>query len=115
MNPLVKNVLSGIKQEEYIEKEVAIKSEATFLTNEDRKELYASYDGLDVEQRVPHTHRKAPIAYCAPIFRNILDIHLISTLSSDPELKYITSGAQKRFYPAPGACIEYQANRAFSE
>ena len=43
--------------------------------------------------------------YCAPIFRNTLAIQLLSAFSSDPEHKYLTSGTQQRFKPAPGACI----------
>ena len=52
--------------------------------------------------------------YCAPRFRNILAIHLLSVFYSDPELKYLTSGIQQLFFPAPEACIVYQAYRDLS-
>ena len=50
--------------------------------------------------------------YYTPRFRNILAIHLLSAFYSDPGPKYLTSGPQQHFVPAPGACISYQAHRA---
>ena len=52
--------------------------------------------------------------HCAPKYHNIMEIHLLSDFSSDPYPGYITSGTQQLFVPAPGACISYQAHRAFS-
>ena len=52
--------------------------------------------------------------YCVPIFRNILVIHLLRALYSDPHLKYFTSGTQEHFTPAPGDCISYQPHIALS-
>lgn len=52
--------------------------------------------------------------YCAPIFRNILTIHILSAFSYYPDSKYLTSGTQQRFVPAPVACISYQPHIVFS-
>ena len=65
-------------------------------------------------QRFSHNHRKVPIVYCSPRFRNILAVHLLGAFSPDPESKYITSGTQKRFVPSPRACLAYQPHRSFS-
>ena len=115
VNFLIKNVISFIKQEEYIDIEVTTQSEVAFTINEYRKEFYASYDKHDKEKRISHNHSKVPTVYCASKFRNILDIHLLIAFSSDHELKYITSGIQQHFVTSLGACIAYQAHRAFSE
>ena len=111
---LVENVPSVIKQEKDIDIEFAIQSEVAFLTNKDRKELYSSYDRYDEEQKITHNHRKVTTVYCAPKFRKILAIHLLSAFSSDPEPKYITTETQQRFVPSPVECIAYQPHRSFS-
>ena len=92
VNLVVNNVLSVIKQEKDLDIEVAIQSEVAFLTNEDRNDFYTSQYMYDEEQIIAHNHRKFPTVYCAPKFRNILAIHILSALSFDPELKSLTSG-----------------------
>ena len=113
VNFLIKNVISFIKQEEYIDIEVTTQSEVAFTINEYRKEFYASYDKHDKEKRIFHNHSKVPTVYCASKFRNILDIHLLIAFSSDTKLKYITAGTQQCFVPDPGSCIIYHTHRAF--
>ena len=82
-----------------------IQLEVVFLTNEDRKGLYKSYDRKYVEQRVVHNHSKVPTLYCSIIFRNILMIHLLIAFYSNPDPKYLTSGTQQHFVLAPRDCI----------
>ena len=111
---LFNNLLSMMKHKKYLDIEVIIQLEVAFLTNEDRKDLYASYNIYNEEQQISHNHRKVLTVYCAPKFRNTPEIHLLRTFSSDPELKYLTSGIQQRFFPSRGAYITYQYQRALS-
>ena len=112
---LLKHICLVIKQEKYFYIEVVIQSEVVFLTNKNRKELYASYGRHNKEKRIYQNHRKVFTVYCAPKFSNNLATHLLSTFSSDQELKYLTAGTQQLFVPDPGACIAYQPHRAFSD
>ena len=89
---LFNNYLYIIKHEKDLDIEVTIQSEAAFLTNEYRKYFYTSYNRHNEEQRMTHNNRKVPTVYCAPKFRNTPEIHLLGAFSSDPELKYFTSG-----------------------
>ena len=47
---LVKNVFSVTKHKKDLDIEVSIQSKVSFLTNEDRKNFYASYNRHDEEQ-----------------------------------------------------------------
>ena len=98
---LLKNICLVIKQEKYFDIEVAIQSEVVFLTNKYRKELYASYGRHNKEKRIYHNHRKVFKVYCAPKFSNNLATHLLSTFSSDHELKYLTAGTQQLLSQTP--------------
>ena len=60
VNLLVNKVLTVIKHKKDLYIKVAIQSEVAFLTNEDRKDFYVSYNRHDEEQQIPHNHRKVP-------------------------------------------------------
>ena len=113
-NLLVKNVLSVINQEKVHNIKVAIQLEIEFITNKDRRGLYKSYERQYEYQNTSHNHMKVITVYCDLRFLNILDINLLIDFSSDPDQKYLTSGTQQRFVPAPGACILYQPHIYFS-
>ena len=92
---IIKNVLRVIEQENGHYIETTIHSEVSFQTIEDRKIFYNSYRKHVKYQRTSHNHIKVPTVYFAPIFFNILIIHLLSAFSFDPDPKYITSGMQQ--------------------
>ena len=53
------------------------------------------------------------LPYIVPAkFRNLLAIHLLSTIFYDPDSKYLTSGYQQRFVSSPWDCLEYQPHCA---
>ena len=76
--------------------------------------FYKSYCKHNKYKITAHNHSNVPKVYYAPIFYNILSIHLLSAFSSDSDLKYLTSGIQQPFVPVPGSCIFYQPHRDFS-
>ena len=111
---LIGNVVTSIEIENGDTINTAIRSEVAFQNEEDRRSFYKTYNGNNKSQRIEHNHRKAPTIYCAPKYRNLLAINLLSAFSSDPDQKYLTSGTQQIFIPAPGACLAYQQHRNFS-
>ena len=99
---LTKNVLKATERENK-KTETAIQSEVDFQNEEDRKGFYKSYNGYDESQQIAPNHKKVPTIYRAPKYRNLLPIHLLRAFPPDPDIKYPTTGTQKRFVPDPGA------------
>ena len=111
----IKNVVTSTERENWDIIETAIQYAVAFQNEEDRRAFYKTYNGNDESQRIAHNHRKVPTFYCAPKYRNLLAINLLSAFSSDPDQKYLTAGTQQRFIPAPGAFLAYQPHINFSE
>ena len=112
---LIENVVTAIERENWdTKKKTAIHSEVAFHNEEDRRAFYNIYNRNDEYQRIAHNHRKLTTICCAPKYRNLLVINLLSAFSSDPDQKYVTAGTQQRFIQAPGVCLAYQPHRNFS-
>ena len=79
-----------------------------------RKMFYKNYNKHDEYHRIDNSHRKVPTIYYAPIFFNLLAIHLISAIYYNHKIKYLNSGSQQRFIPDPDACLYYQPHKEFS-
>ena len=90
-NDIVTHVLKVIEKKNGPKIEIAIHQEAVFQTDSKRKIFYKSHNISDETERIYLNHRKVPTIYCPPEYHNILAIHLLSALSSDPDSKYLTS------------------------
>ena len=111
---LITNTLEVIEKENVYNLEIDVQSEAAFQTEIERKLFYKNHKRHDEEECSSLNHRKVPTIYCAPKYHNILAVHLLSNISSDPDSKYPTVGCQQRFVPAPGSCLVYKPHCAFS-
>ena len=112
---LISNVLKVIYKGKGSKIEIAIHQEAAFQTDSKRKIPYKITTNRMKGNAFPPIIEKC-LSYTAPLpqFRNILAIHLISALSSDPESKYLISGYQQRFVPITEDFLAYQPHYAFS-
>ena len=110
---LIYNVLAVAEKENKRKIEVAVKQEAAFQTDSERKLFYITYNKNNESERTSLNNRKVPNIYCPPKYRNLLAMHLISSLSAETDTKYLTYGFQQSFLPAPGACIYFEPKRTF--
>ena len=78
---LIKNLVTDIERENEKTIKTAIQSKVAFKNEEYRKSFYKSCNENDEYQRIYHNHRKVTTIYCAPKYRNLLSIHLLSTFS----------------------------------
>ena len=111
---LVQNVIRFINQEQGKDTEFAIRSEADFQAEDERGSFYKNFYRNEKMQRIYLGHKKMPMIYSDPIFRNLVSIHLLSAFSDNQDQKYLTEGCQKPFIPAHGVCLAYQTHRALS-
>ena len=93
---------------------LAVQLEADFQTDTERKLFYSNYNRKDEEEHISLNHQKVPTIYCPPKFRNMLAVHLLSALSSEPYAKYLTTGFQQKLVPAPGSCIAFEPKISFT-
>ena len=103
-----------INQEQGKDTEFAIRSEADFQAEDERGSFYKNFYRNEKMQRIYLGHKKMPMIYSDPIFRNLVSIHLLSAFSDNQDQKYLTEGCQKPFIPAHGVCLAYQTHRALS-
>ena len=75
--------------------------------------FFTSYKREYEEEKINFNHWKIPTVYCPSKYKNLLAIHLLSAISSNPQAKYHTYRCQQSFVPNPGACLVYQPRRAF--
>ena len=111
---LIKNAVKSIETENRYTIETSIRSKLAFQNEEDRRTFYRIYDRNDESQRIAHNIRKVTTIYCAPKYRNLLAIHLLSTFSLDLDTKYLIEGTHQRFSLSPGYFLVYQPHRDFS-
>ena len=85
---LIKNLVIAIERENGDTIKTAIQSELAFHNGEDRGSLYKTYKRNNESQRIAHNHRKVPTIYCAPKYRDLLAINILSAFSSYPDQKF---------------------------
>ena len=91
---LISNFIEVIEKEKGFKIEISVHQEADFQMDPERKLFYKNYNRSDEEEHISLNHRKVPTIYCASKYRNTLAVHLLSSLSSDTDSKYPTSGCQ---------------------
>ena len=111
---MIENVQTVVGKEKNCKIEIAVQLEAAFQIDTERKLFYTKHNRQDEEERIPFNHRNVYTIYCAPKYWNILAVHLLSTLSSDPDAKYLTTRCQQIFVPAPGSCISFEPKQSFA-
>ena len=78
---LIKNIVPSIERDNREKIKTANQSEVDYHNKEDRKSFYKRYDGYEKPQIISHKHRKVPTIYCAPKYRNLLALRILSTFS----------------------------------
>ena len=111
---LIYNVLKVVEKEMKLKIDILVQLEAAFHTDSEQEIFYKNYNNHDKEEHTALNHRKVPTTYCHPKYRNLLAVHLLSALSEDSDVKWLTSGYQQRFLPAPGACIAFDPKGTFA-
>ena len=95
VHQIIKNLVRSIERDNGGTIETAINSKVAFQNEDYRRAFYKTYKRDYETQRISHNHRKVPNIYCAPKYRNLLAINLLSAFSSDPDKKYLTAGTQQ--------------------
>ena len=80
VHDLAENLVTDIERENGETIETAFHSEVYFQNEEDRRSFFKTYNVNDEYQRISHNHRKLTTIYCAPKYRNLLAINLLSNL-----------------------------------
>ena len=78
---LIENIVTAIERENEDTTETATQSEVAFHNEEDRRAFYKTYKRNEKSQRIAHNYRKVLTVYCAPKYRNVLAINLLSAFS----------------------------------
>ena len=90
ISDLVNNVLEVIKYKKGIDIKIANQFDPAFYIDIKRKAFYTSSNIDDEHEKINCNNHKIPTVYCAPRYRNLLSIHMISALSSKIQAKYRT-------------------------
>ena len=113
LQELVHNSTKIFEKEQGQEIEIDIQSGAEFNINNKRRTFYKKINRNDETKCISHGHRKAHTIYTCPYFKNLVAIHLISSISAKTEEKYLTDECQQISPPSTGACLVYKPLRAF--
>ena len=78
---LIEDVVTDLEKENGDTIKKFIQSEVAFYNEGDRRAFYKTYNLNDESHRISHNQRKLPTIYCAPKYRNLLAINLLSAFS----------------------------------
>ena len=67
--------------------------------------FYKNYIRQDEGEIIAFNNINISIIYCPPRYRNMLETHLLTSLSPNPDPQYLMAGLQQPFVPAPGDCL----------
>ena len=110
LNYLIANVLKVMEKEYGSNIEMAIHQESAFQTDSKRKLFNKNHNISDETERIYLNHQQLSTTHPPPPpkFCNLLAIHLLIALSSDPDSKYLMSGFQQRFVHYLGAFLSHK-------